>query len=93
MNKIFRDLPFITTYIDDILVHSASKEQHKDHLQQVFQRLQESRLTLRGRKCHFGMTQIAYLEHLFSANGMMPYTQKVKAVQNWKPPTTVTAAR
>ena len=35
MNKIFRDLPFVTTYIDDILVHSANEEQHKEHLQQV----------------------------------------------------------
>ena len=37
MNNIFRDLPFVTTYIDDILVHSANEEQHKEHLQQVFQ--------------------------------------------------------
>ena len=46
MNKIFRDLPFVTTYIDDILVHSANEEQHEYHLQQVFQKLEESGLTL-----------------------------------------------
>ena len=28
MNKIFRNLPFVITYIDDILVHSANEEQH-----------------------------------------------------------------
>jgi len=93
MNRIFRDLPFVTTYIDDILVHSANEEQHKDHLQQVFQKLQESGLTLRGKKCHFGMTQVAYLGHLFSAKGMMPDSQKVNAVQTWEIPTSVTAVR
>ena len=72
MKKIFRNLPFVTTYIDDILVHSANEEQHKYHLQQVFQKLEESGLTLRGKKCHFGMTQVSYLGHLFSASGIMP---------------------
>ena len=46
MNKTFWDLPFVTTYIDDILVHSANEKQHKEHLRQVFQKLQESGLTL-----------------------------------------------
>lgn len=35
-NKIFRNLPFVTTYLDDILMHSANEEQHKYHLQQCF---------------------------------------------------------
>ena len=91
MNKIFRDLPFVTTYVDDILVHSANEEEHNVHLHQVFQRLEKSGLTLRGRKCHFGMTQVPYLGHLFSASGMMPDSHKVKVVQDWAIPTTVTA--
>ena len=39
------------------------------------------------------MTQVSYLGHLFSASGMMPDSQKVKAVQEWAIPTTVTAVR
>ena len=39
------------------------------------------------------MTLVAYLGHIFSANVMMPDTQKVEAVKNWEPPTTVTAVR
>ena len=32
MNKIFHDLHFVTTYTDNIMVHSANEEQHKYHL-------------------------------------------------------------
>ena len=41
MNKLFRDLPFVTTYIDDILVHSSEERTHRQHLQEVFDRLRE----------------------------------------------------
>lgn len=59
----------------------------------MFQKLEESGLTLQGNKCHFGMTQVSYLGHLFSASGMMSDSQKVKAVLDWPIPTTVTAVR
>ena len=49
MNKIFHNLHFVTTYLDDILVHSANEEQCKYTVQQVFQKLEESSLTLGGK--------------------------------------------
>ena len=36
MDKIMRGLPFVSTFIDDILVHSPDAETHADHLRQVF---------------------------------------------------------
>ena len=93
MNQIFRGLPFVTTYIDDVLVHSASEEEHVGHLRQVFQCLREAGLTLRGRKCHIAMPQVRYLGHVFSATGMSPDQQKVQAVREWPVPTNVTEVR
>ena len=72
-------------------MHTANEEQHKYHLQQVFQKLEESGLTLQGKKCHCGMTQVSYLGHRLSVSGMIPDSQKVKAVQDWAIPTTVMA--
>ena len=37
MDSVFHGLPFVTTYIDDVLIHSSSEKQHKEHLQTVFQ--------------------------------------------------------
>ena len=48
MNQLLRHLPFVTVYIDDILVHSANRHQHAQHLQQVFDHLSKANLTLRG---------------------------------------------
>ena len=36
MDKLIRDLPYVTTYIDDVLVHSSTEELHVQHLQEVF---------------------------------------------------------
>ena len=50
MDTIFRGLPFVTTYIDDVLIHSSSKQEHLDHLLQALARLKQAGLTLRGKK-------------------------------------------
>ena len=93
MDKIFRDLPFVSNYIDDLLIHSTDEISHKQHLEEVFHRLQEAGLTLRGEKCHIGLSQVSYLGHVFSATGMTPDEEKVKAVQSWPIPNSVTTVR
>ena len=91
MDKIFRGLPFVTTYLDDILIHSTVIAAHKEHLCQVFHRIQNAGLTLCGRKCHIRMHKVSYLGHIFSSSGMSPDRQKVQAVHDWPVPTDVTA--
>ena len=93
MNKLFRDLPFVTTYIDDILVHSSEERTHRQHLHKVFDRLREAGLTLRGSKCHIGISEVSYLGHVFSAQGMRPDEGKVRRVQEWPVPTDVMAVK
>src|ERR1700755_2291527 len=41
MDSVLRGLPFCWAYLDDLLIASSSPEQHKSHLQAVFNRLQE----------------------------------------------------
>ena len=77
MDKLFRDMPFVTTYIDDVLIHSATEELHQQHLRAAFQRLKEAGLTLRGKKCHIGMSEVPYVGHVFSGTGMAPDQEKV----------------
>ena len=90
MDLVFYGLPFVTTYIDDVLIHSSSEMQHKEHFQIVFQHLLEAGLTLRGRKCQIGTSKVSYLEHIFTGAGMQPDSKKVSSVQDWPTPTDVT---
>ena len=93
MDKVLRGLPFVTIYLNDILVHSATDQKHCQHLQEVFTRITAAGLTLRGRKCHIDMTSVSYLGHAFSETGMVPDPKKVQAVQDWPVPTDSNAVR
>jgi len=56
-------------------------------LSQVFDALREAKLTLKLSKCHFGYTEVAYLEFMLSADGVRPGDQKVIAIQQYPEPT------
>ena len=93
MDKVCKGLPFVTTYLDDVLIHSATEEEHEKHLQTVFHRFSQAGLTLRGQKCHIGVSQVTYLGHVFSSQGMEPDPQKLAAVSNWTTPTDISTLR
>ena len=93
MDKVLHGLSFVTSYIDDVLIHSNSMELHQSHLRLVFNRLAKAGLTLRGSKCKIGLDKVQYMGHIFSKDGMAPDTDKIAVVQNWPTPTDVTEVR
>eukprot|EP00731_Ephydatia_muelleri_P003918 Em0002g94a len=56
--KVMRGLPFVSTYIDDVLIHSTDDEMHAKHLNEVFLRLRKAGLTLRDKKSVIGTPQV-----------------------------------
>eukprot|EP00731_Ephydatia_muelleri_P004906 Em0002g1082a len=83
MDKVLHGLPFATSYIDDVLVHSPNMKCHLQHLQQVFERLANAGLTLRGSKCQLGLDKVHYLGHVFSEAGMSPDKEKIAVIKDW----------
>ena len=53
MDTVLQGLDFNFVYIDDILVASHSKAEHRAHVQQVFQCLQDHGLVLNLARCQF----------------------------------------
>ena len=80
-------------YLDDILVHSPDEEAHKAHLLEVFNRLSAAGVTLHSKKCRIGIKTVAYLGHVFSAQGMAPDPSKIQAVQEWPVLSNITDVR
>ena len=67
---------FVSIFVDDILVISKSFEEHLEHLKIVFRKLQAANLTLNLEKCEFGKSQIKFLGHIISAEGITTDPEK-----------------
>jgi RNase H-like domain found in reverse transcriptase/Reverse transcriptase (RNA-dependent DNA polymerase)/Integrase zinc binding domain/Integrase core domain len=89
MDSILSDLPYCFIYIDDVLVASASHEQHEEDLRQVLDRFQQHGLVLNVDKCTFGVEQLEYLGHQVSATGIRPLASRVEALRRFPQPATV----
>ena len=59
----------------------------------VFDHIVMAGLTLKGKKCHIGLTEVSYLGHVFSGAGMGPDLKKVQSITEWPTPTDVSAVR
>jgi len=80
-------------FFDDILIYSKSFEEHIEHLWQVLSLLAQDHWHIKLTKCKFAQTQIAYLGHIISAEGVATDPAKIEAVVNWPTPTSVKELR
>ncbi len=73
-------------YLDDILIIGRSFEEHLMNLRQVFNRLRDAGLCLKPSKCQLARTQVVYLGHVISREGIAADPGKVEAVRNYPVP-------
>ena len=77
---------FALVYIDDIVIFSLTFEDHISHLDQVFQAIEKSGVTLAVTKCHFGYQSLLLLRQKVSRLGLSMHKEKVDAVLELEEP-------
>ena len=75
--------------LDDILVFSKTKEDHRRHLQETYICLRAAHPTANAEKCEFGKTSIKFLGHNVSASGIAPLPSRVAAITPHPQPNTI----
>lgn len=96
INWVLRDYldNFCSAYVDDILIYSESKSEHKVHVQKVLRSLKEAGLQLDIVKCEFETQRIKYLGFIIEAEkGLQMDPEKIKAIETWEAPTSVKGVR
>src|SRR3979490_1529688 len=89
MNDIFQDLIMegvICVYIDDILIYSKDRAEHRSVTRWVLEWLREHKLYLRKEKCEFDQTRIEYLGLIISEGKVEMDPVKVQGVTKWPMP-------
>ncbi|GJP58710.1 hypothetical protein CLOP_g3005, partial [Closterium sp. NIES-67] len=64
-------------------------KEHAEQLRQVFTQLRKHRLFVKQSKCEFAKASIPFLCHAISHNQLVMDPSKLKAVQDWTPPTSM----
>ena len=82
MNQVFHEYldKFVVVYLDDVVVYSATMEEHKENLAKVFQKLRDNQLFFKREKCLFKQESIKFLSHLVDCGHIKMDLEKVRAI-------------
>ena len=90
MNRLFAPYlrKFVIVFFYDILVYSTTVAAHLEHLECIFNCLQEHQIYVKKTKCVFRAETLEYLGHMISGRGVEMDSKKVMAVRDSPEPTT-----
>ena len=86
MSHLFDDIEGVEVIVDDLVVWGEKTEQHDVRRRQVLDRCRERNLKLNKDKCRFRVSEVSYVGHLLSADGVKPDPLKVEAIKAIPPP-------
>ena len=86
MSHLFDDIEGLDVIVDDLVVWGENTEQHDVGLRQVLDHCRERNLKLNKDKCRFRLSDVSYVGHVLSADGVKPDPLKVEAVKAMPPP-------
>src|SRR5258706_2936792 len=72
---------FCVVYIDDILIYSNNKKEHREQVRKVLAKLKEAELYVKPEKCEFSVEKTTFLGFLISAYGIEMDPAKIDAIQ------------
>ncbi|KAK3728945.1 hypothetical protein QZH41_016810 [Actinostola sp. cb2023] len=86
LHELFQDLSGVETDIDDILVWGRTREEHDERLEKTPQRARESNLKLNPDKCKIRRSEVLYIGHVLTTDGVKPDVSKLEAITSMPTP-------
>lgn len=83
--KIF-NLENVEIYIDDILIHASTVEEHDKILKRVLEIARKHNIKFNINKCKFRKNKVKYMGHVISKEGIYPDQEKVKTIKKMESP-------
>ena len=95
MELALQGLQWITCliYIDDIIVYGRTFDEHLKRVEEVFERLKNAGLKLKPEKCNMLQTEVIFLGHVVTANGVKPNPTNIAKILGWPRPKTAKQIR
>ena len=84
--QILEDLEGVVVYGDDIVVFSATPEEHVSQLEAVLQRIREAGLKLSAKKCQIARSRITCLGHIVGGGKIEPLPEKSETIRRFPTP-------
>ena len=83
------DRKLVIIYMDNILIFTATKEELKQIIKMVLEKLWENDLFLKAKKCKFKKTKIKYLGMIIEEGQITMDPIKLSGIRDWPTPTTM----
>lgn len=77
---------YADVYLDDIIIHSRSFEEHLTHIREVLADLRKEKLYAKLKKCEFAKEQVDFCGFVVSEKGIATQESKVQAIRDWPIP-------
>ena len=91
MDTMLSDTDYATAYLDDILVTSKTTAEHRNHIINIFEKLQEYGFKVKEAKCDFFWPEIKYLGHIINRDGRRQDPERANTIRNMPVPDNVQA--
>lgn len=87
MNQIMqKHREYTDVYLDDIVIHSRTLEEHAEHLRAILDTLRTEKLYAKLRKCEFARNSIEVCGHIISEKGISTMPSKLQNISEWPVP-------
>lgn len=86
---VLADCPGVINYLDDVLVHGSTLEEHNENLEKVLCRLREHNVVINDKKSQFGKESVKFIGYRFSRDGISVEDDKLRALKEFRTPETI----
>ena len=88
------DIKSAHAFLDDIIIITmGSLNEHEQEINKVLSRLDKENLTISLHNCKFAQTEITWLGHKISQDGIIPTEKNTKAIAQMEQPHTLKQLR